>query len=692
MARPSARGGRAPVAALLLVVALVLLPAPARAASYPPHLRFQTVSTDRVSVHFHQGFEPTARLAASMATDILSRHEARYGRKVGRVQIVIVDAEDQPNGFATPVPFPLVTIRAVAPDGTDDFGNHEGWLRLVLTHELAHTVHLEDARGLWSAGRKLLGRAPYLFPNAAAMSWMIEGLATYEETEMTAFGRGRNPDSRSVLRMAALEGRFPKGDQAIYALDRWPGGQTPYLFGEAFLRRLSEQAGDDTIPRMGRQHAGQLPFLDSRTVRKTTGTRLGAQWRAWVAEATADFEREAGERREKGLTGSTPLTARGIRQVSPRFSPDGAWVAYTSQTLTRFPEIRITRPDGSEDRRLAHRNGGSGLAWTPDGRSLVYGELQVFRTFAVHADLSLVDVETGAVRRLTRGARAYDPDVSPDGRTIVFARKMGDRSELHTVSLDGEGLRPLTASAPGVEWSGPRWSPRGDTIVAARLLPGGWLDLVRVDPATGAVEQLTHDRAKDVEPTWTPDGEAVLFRSDRDGVSNVHALRLSDRSLFRVTNVLGGAFDPSVSPDGLSVAYSSYSSTGYDVHVAPLDLAAAPAAPPFEDAHPAPRPDPPPAAGPARPYRPGSMLLPRFWTPWIEGDDAEDRFGFATGGSDALFRHAWAAQATYGTGSERVNASGFYLYDRFRPTLLAAVQDTTDVYTGGRLRTRRLNL
>ena len=35
------------------------------------------------------------------------------------------------------------------------------WLRLVLTHELAHTVHLEQAHGLWRAGRAVLGRAPY---------------------------------------------------------------------------------------------------------------------------------------------------------------------------------------------------------------------------------------------------------------------------------------------------------------------------------------------------------------------------------------------------------------------------------------------------------------------------------------------------------------------------------------------------
>ncbi|HYN02950.1 MAG TPA: BamA/TamA family outer membrane protein, partial [Vicinamibacteria bacterium] len=203
---------------------------------------------------------------------------------------------------------------------------------------------------------------------------------------------------------------------------------------------------------------------------------------------------------------------------------------------------------------------------------------------------------------------------------------------------------------------------------------------------------LTHDRAKDVEPTWMPDGKAVVFRSDRDGVSNLHALRLADRSVLRVGNVLGGAFQPSVSPDGLSVACSTYSSRGYDVVVAPLDLGSAPAAPAFVDTLPPPRPDPLPASGAVKPYRAWSMLLPRFWTPWVQIEDDESRFGLATGGSDALFRHVWAARATYGTESERVNASGFYLYDRFRPTFLVSAQDTTDIYTDGQLRTRQVSL
>src|SRR6185295_1078474 len=100
---------------------------------------------------------------------------------VGRVQIVLQDTDDDPNGYATPVPYPLVNVRAVAPNGADDFGNLESWLGLVLTHELAHIVHLEPARGVPGFGRRLLGRAPYLFPNVFTPTWMIEGLAVYEE-------------------------------------------------------------------------------------------------------------------------------------------------------------------------------------------------------------------------------------------------------------------------------------------------------------------------------------------------------------------------------------------------------------------------------------------------------------------------------------------------------------------------------
>jgi hypothetical protein len=658
----------------------VLLARPAGAASVSPRLRFRSVSTSRVTVHYHQGLERLAREAAALSHEILLAHESRYFTRMGRVQVVLLDVDDDPNGFATPLPYPLVQVRAVAPDGSDEFGNYDGWLRLVLVHELAHIVHLEQAHGLVGAGRKVFGRAPFLFPNALTPTWMVEGLATYEETEGTAFGRGRNPDTRMVLRMAALEGVLPGEDRPVLGLDRWPGGQGAYLFGEAFLRDLSERVGEGVLPELARVHSGRIiPYLDELTAQKVLpGKSFHAEWLQWQEASRERAEAEARAIEERGLTVSQPLTAWGYRQMGPRFSPDGSLLAYTSRRPTRFREIRLMRPDGQGDRRLALRNSGTALAWTPDGRALVYDEIEVRRAFESYSDLRVVDVARRRVRKLTVGQRAREPDVAPDGRTVVFVRQDADRSELALIGLDGAGQRDLTRSEAGVQWSAPHWLPEGRAVVASRWVPGGFLDLVRVDAASGEVVELTHDRAKDVEPTVTPDGTHVVFRSDRDGVSNLYALRLSDGVILRVTNVVGGAFGPDVSPDGRTVAFAAYSARGYDVHVAPLDLAALTAAEPFVDPYPPSPPQPPPVDAPDRPYQPLPHLRPRFWSPYVRHASEAWLFGAVTAGADPLLRHVYGLDAHWGEGTRQASVQGFYQYDRFRPTFLLTAGDTRE--------------
>ena len=476
-----------------------------------------------------------ARQAAALATEILAAHEARYGQKVGRVQIVLVDTDDDPNGFASPLPYPLVTIRAVAPDGTDDFGNHEGWLRLVLTHELAHTVHLEEARGLWGFGRKVFGRAPFLFPNTLAMSWMIEGLATYEETE-------RRPSAAAATRTRGWSCAWPRSRGAsrrrtgpIYALDAWPGGLTPVPLRRGLPAPAERAGGRGHDPADGPPARGAVPALPRRPhgaqgdrhrpPRPVEGVGRGGDRRA--------SRRTPRRGRARGPDGVAPRHRRAASGRSRRASaPTAQWVAYTSRTLTRFPEIRLARADGTDDRRLALRNGGLGPRLDA-GR-------QGPRLRRAPGAPDVLGLRRPEPRRRRHGRRAPpDPRRArlrprrlarrPDGR--LRAQDRATARSCSPSASTARGSRPSPASAEGVEWSGPRWSPRGDAVVAARLLPGGWLDLVRVDPATGAVEQLTHDRAKDVEPTWTPDGEAVVFRSDRDGVSNLYALRLADRAL-----------------------------------------------------------------------------------------------------------------------------------------------------------------
>ena len=282
--------------------------------------------------------------------------------------------------------------------------------------------------------------------------------------------------------------------------------------------------------------------------------------------------------------------------------------------------------------------------------------------------------------------------MAPDGSRVAFVRQLGDRSELAVIGLDGRGQADLTRSAPGVEWSRPRWNPDGRAIAAARLLPTGELDIVLVDADGANLRALTSDRAKDVEPAWTPDGKRIVFRSDRDGVSNLYAVSIDDGTIVRLTNVVGGAFAPDVAPDGGTVAFSNYRAAGYDVHVMPLDLPAAPVAAPFVDPYPPSRPTPAEYAGADRPYRPLSALVPRFWTPYFEGGD-EFKLGAATGGTDPLFRHAYGAALEHGFDTGRLGFHGFYQYDRWLPTLLLTYEDQSDPTDAGAVsRIREVNV
>src|SRR6185436_10952090 len=81
--------GSAPRMLAALAAALCCLRA--GAASFPPEWRFRTLRGPRVSVHFPAALEPTARRAATLAEEILARHEARYQVRLPRLQLVLED-------------------------------------------------------------------------------------------------------------------------------------------------------------------------------------------------------------------------------------------------------------------------------------------------------------------------------------------------------------------------------------------------------------------------------------------------------------------------------------------------------------------------------------------------------------------------------------------------------------------------
>lgn len=656
---------RAAVAALLLGAA-----AGARAQPYDPSFRWRTLETPRFRVHFHQGEEALAQDVAREAERAHALLAPRLGWAPRRTEIVLSDDTDDANGLATPLPYNTIRLYAVPPPALSELHDYRDWLRQLVQHEYAHVVHLDMVGGLPALVNRVFGKLwP---PNGLTPSLLIEGLAVVNESEGDP-GAGRNASALFDMeaRALALDGPFPRLDEASNPFLGWPLGDVPYLLGGRFMGFLQARYGPAAIAGFtADQGAAAWPWSPSWAGRRWFGEDFDTLWAEYAALERAHAEGTREWVRRRPVTQAAPLTRRGGRVERPRFSPDGSFVAYQHRGLDEAPGIYRVAADGRELGRVAVVDANGALALrTPREAIAAIGE--VYREHRVYDDLYRVELETGRRRRLTRGERAREPDVGPDG-TVVYVRHTGGGGMALVRRRGGGGAPEVLFAREGAQVYGPRLARDGR--IAFELHEGGRRDVAVW--SDGRVARVTDDDALDTGLAWTPDGRHLLFASDRGGIFNLYAWDPSSGAVRQVTNVELGAFQPDVSPDGKTIVFVGYSRAGFDLATIPLDEASwleplaampAPGAEMASGVEPttatttaatatanttttatattaAPTPTDAAEPLPSRPYSAWHTLGPTFWLPIISSDGAGTIYGALTGGVDVLARHAWAAQ------------------------------------------------
>jgi len=287
----------------ILLLALVFFVPGAEAARLDPRLSWQTLETEHFIVLFHPGAEKLAPTAAAIAEEAHAQlapelHWAPWEK----TRIVLADVADAPNGMATPMPFNRIVIYLTPPlEQPFAITDREAWLRIVIIHEYTHILHLDSVFRGPAVLRHILGRL--YFPNAWQPLWLIEGLATYEETRLTSGGRGRSSYADMLVRMAVLEGSFPTLSQAAVFPDSWPAGDVPYIFGVMFYQYLVDKYGSHWPGQYSRRYAGRpLPFMVDSTARSTIDTTFRKEWLLWQREVLKDEEAGGRNVAANGLT------------------------------------------------------------------------------------------------------------------------------------------------------------------------------------------------------------------------------------------------------------------------------------------------------------------------------------------------------------------------------------------------------
>jgi hypothetical protein len=648
------------------------------ATLFPPGIRWWRLDTPHFSVFYPEGMGPAAERAAAWAEWAYERLAGDFGNRPGRIRLVLTDHADVANGFTTVVPERLVVVFLPPPDSTETIGDYDDWLKTVLVHELTHLFHLEQAHPLYRGLRFVLGRSPLLFPNLLAPDWFTEGLATLEETRWTRGGRACSAETGTMVSVARRAGKFPGADEAWLARAPWPGGRTAYHFGAAFLNSLYRQSPEAFWTAVRAKNESLWPFfLDGREAR-FLGARFGRLWERWAREAG---ETENGETLPE-IVARRGYVVSGLRTVGPE-------VCYVHEGAHEFPGIFCSDPQTGRTRRVLEGVPAGSFGVDPQGR-IVASVLEWRRSFWLRSGLVRVDPRTGRRTWLNVGSRWKDPDVNAEGR--IVAVRHGDGGVTDLVVIEPDGTLRVLAQDPTVRWSRPRWHPSGNDptfVVVAHHDDATWsLELWTADGRRQA--EWLRDRARKMDPAWSPDGRWLLFVADYRGRLDVWAWQSETGQIGRLALSGAGFRSPWLTPEALFVAV--YEADGY--HPARVPFAgdwtsvlapvepngtgdpSSPKGPEVQKEPCTPRPPeaytstpPPPTIRQNRRHRVLPVLRPFTWLPVVQSDESSRRVGVALLGADRWGYASYLAVVDYGLEDRLVRYDVLYRLDVWYPTL-----------------------
>lgn len=225
-------------------------------------------------------------------------------------------------------------------------------------------------------------------------------------------------------------------------------------------------------------------------------------------------------------------------QEHPDWSPDGARMLFTLTEAEvaggETEDIWLAEVDGWPAKKLLDCEAPCWWvdepAWSPDGGSIVF-QRYVEQKGTPTSTLEILDVatrDTRVVLTASKGLVLFAPRWSPDGRSVVVevARTRDGRIDSDLVG-DSLGIVDVTAATPSIRTivpfdrlaNSPDWSPTADLIVFSAPAKGGELggkksDLWVVGPDGSGLARVTDLAAAGgtaIQPTFTPDGERILF-------------------------------------------------------------------------------------------------------------------------------------------------------------------------------------
>jgi TolB protein len=228
--------------------------------------------------------------------------------------------------------------------------------------------------------------------------------------------------------------------------------------------------------------------------------------------------------------------------VSPRFSPDGSLLAYTSYHRGN-PNLYIT--DLSQSKKTKAVSWRKGLnvapAWSPDAKKLI-----TTLSKDGNPDLYLMTTNGTVQKRLTQNAGInVSASWSPDGQKVAFVSDRSGTPQIYVMTVNNQKVTRLTFS--GNENTTPSWSPKDD-LIAYTGLSNGNHHLFVIPAAGGKPTKLTDFWGNYESPSWSPDGRQIVFARSRNNKQQLCRIFLYGKGITPMFNIEDNQTFPQWSP------------------------------------------------------------------------------------------------------------------------------------------------
>jgi TolB protein len=231
-------------------------------------------------------------------------------------------------------------------------------------------------------------------------------------------------------------------------------------------------------------------------------------------------------------SGERALAATKEPKGPPRWSRDGRRIIFGVKAGEATQVVSVDRAGGHL--KSVTTVPGRAAQVSPDGTKVLYA---TGSWTAVHLYVANID-GSNAVAVTDGTSVAWNPEWSPDGRTIAYTGRTNDRLNIWLVGAGGADPHQLThiESAEG-QAQVPAWSPESRTLaiqVSSKDDSHIWL----VDVATGEAHEIAPHavRYRDEVPAWFPDGKRLAFQSDRSGTMQVWTMNADGSGQRQLTH------------------------------------------------------------------------------------------------------------------------------------------------------------